>query len=50
MNYELVRNQSGLTGTEFARKLWGDKLCVVCRDGFREHGALGHLSFWGPKM
>jgi len=20
----------------------------VVRDGFRERGALGHLSFWGP--
>jgi len=21
---------------------------IICRDGFRERGALGHLSFWGP--
>jgi len=25
------------------RGIWG-----VCRDGFRQRGALGHLSFWSP--
>jgi len=25
-----------------------DKHGVERRDGFRERGALGHLSFWGP--
>jgi len=26
------------------------KHAAVARDGFRERGALGHLSFWGPKL
>ena len=29
------------------RHLWS-KVVGVIRDGFRERGALGHLSFWAP--
>ena len=25
------------------------EICQTDRDGFRQRGALGHLTFWGPK-
>jgi len=33
-------------GTRYRRP--SKKIALMKRDGFRQRGALGHLSFWGP--
>ena len=46
----IISSASGRDGI-FAKSPWcgtSRQSALLCRDGFRKGGALGHLSFWGP--
>jgi len=46
----IISSASGRDGI-FAKSPWcgtSRQSALLCRDGFRERGALDHLSFWGP--
>ena len=47
ISYAFMKRHLCVRCSHFQR-VGGDNAYVQARDGFRERGALGHLSFWGP--
>jgi len=43
----ISRDSEHVTNSQKQCQNFAEK-CHTTRDGFRERGALGHLSFWGP--